>query len=81
MSTNPTIESPADNLERSKIFGALLRRIDHHAARLGAGHAANFERGEITEPALENTFDTLQMLAALVDEAKEKIASLDPTIS
>lgn len=62
----------------AQIFGSILRRIDHHAARLGAGHAANYERNEFSESDLEKTFDTLQLLAALVTEAKEKIAYIEP---
>lgn len=81
-STIPTTDlQPADNMALAKIFGALLRRIDYHAAHLGAGHAAHFERGEVSETHLEKTYDVLQAIAALVDEAKEKVGQLEPTIS
>lgn len=69
-----TIETVAD---RSRVFGSILRRIDHHAATLGAGHADNFEEARYTAADLEKTFDTLQLISALVAEAKEKITNLE----
>lgn len=74
-----TDQQPAENEVRAKIFGALLRRIDQQAAWLGAGNAAQFERGEVAEAHLEKTYDALQAIAALVDEAREKISQLEPT--
>lgn len=64
---------------RSQTFGAILRRIDYHAAHLGAGHAAQFERAEFDASHLGKTFDHLQAIAALVDEAKQKLMLLAPT--
>lgn len=73
----PTLEKI--NRDRSQTFGSILRRIDFHAAHLGAGHAAQYERAEFDEAHLGRTFDHLQAIAALVAEAKDKFARLGPT--
>lgn len=73
----PKLSPEEINHDRSKVLGAILRRIDWHAASLGAGHAAHYERAEFDERHLEITFEHLQTLEALIRDAKEKIAELE----
>lgn len=66
--------------EKHRTIGELLRRIDHHAAHLGAGNAASFERNEVDQACIDTTRKHLDALDTLVAEAREKMKRSAPTV-
>lgn len=75
----PKLSPEEINRDRSKTFGSILRAIDYHAAHLGAGHAAQYERAEFDKAHLGRTFYHLNAIDALVGEAKDQFARLFAT--